>query len=482
MPLFSGQDYKTVEFDGTSIQESVNDEGTHQVLSHGRKIFKFKKWFETHGVEYIPCSSVRLESDGGVVRYLIWPHSYDASVKFVFKDGKAEVLEMRSIKNIGLFCGDHETLMKTWTARSMPGDKPIEREFNLFCSPSDDPSTPDPDPDLDVDPLPPPCPPDNIYTPRVRWSSMLSGVPHHQFKYEWLFNNVQNPIPDLTESALVAKDGSYIEFTPNPPIPLDSAVADNIKLYLIKSTARNNTSQLLINGVEPSNSLPENADIPCVGLEMFVPTFDTDIGSEIVSIKYTNPGSFNNIYVGGIWINGKELVDDNVVLDCQNGDCAPDDVYKPRKDWTSMGVGDTWPDGYHPIDYAFDGMLDPVHTAIPGRDKSIVWTANPPIALDPAIPNNIQFYMSKAAQNPLPDRERLFVNGIAMEESGIPFHNAGNALVNPVFKGDIGNTLYTIEWNSTAHGSNPKHDHTNIAAIYINGKMLIDKDIDYGCG
>lgn len=457
------------------------DDDIHMVRPHGRKVFRFPKWYDRHGVEYINCSSIEIEHDGKH-RHLVWPYSPDAEIKLVFENGQVKIVSMRNVKNLALFCSDQKTLMKTWTARTMPGQEPIERHFNLLCGSSDDPGIdPGPEPGPDPDPLPDACPPEDIHTPRKRWSYMISGIPHHQFKAEYLFNNVQNPIPDLTESALVAADGHYIEFTPNPPIPLDSNVADNIRLYLIRSTAKNNTSQLFINGIQPSNSLPENADIPCVGLEMFVPTFNTDIGSEIVSIKYTNPSSFNNIYMGGIWINGKELVDDNVLLDCQNGDCSPDDVYKPRQDFTSMGEGETWPDAYHPIDYAFDGVLDQKNTAIPGRDKSIIWTANPPIALDPSIPNNIQFHMAKAAQNPLPGRERLFVNGVAMEETGIPWMNSGYVTVNPVFKGDIGNTLYTIEWNSTAHGNNPKHDHTNIAAIYVNGKMLVDLDIDYGC-
>ena len=487
------------------LKADAADNDIHMVRPHGRKVFKFPKWYDRHGAEYISCSSIEVEHDGRH-RHLVWPYSPDAEIKLIFKDGQVKIVSMRNVKNLALFCSDQKTLMKTWTARTMPGQEPIEKNFNLLCGSSDDPGTdPGPDPIPDPDPLPDACPPDDIYTPRQRWSSMGVGPSwqnHSYHKFESAFDG------NITTTRAIADGNKTQKVTFSPPIPLDNSIADNVQFYIAVGAINtpSDRARVYVNNVEVlESSMPLFEQTPPIARKI-VPTFAGDIGNQIETIEWNttpNPWAEDGLsgtngkadwdwtHMFGIEINGKLLVDDNVLLPCQNGDCAPDDVYKPRQMWSNGITGNHWTqmDGTeHKKENVFDGNLST--QTRPDADSIMKLVFSPPIILDSGITDNIKFYMSKAAKNPKSDRiPRVFVNGIGVDDSGINYvgSNQKGEIVIPTFLGNVGDSVSSIEWNTVWHGGsdgsvgNPRNDHTNMFAIYINDKMLVDLDIDYGC-
>ena len=143
---FFEDEKKVIDVVDNILVADASDDDIHMVRPHGRKVFRFPKWFERHGAESISCSSIEVEHDGRH-RHLVWPYNPDAEIKLTIENGQVTIVSMRNVKNLAMFCSDQRTLMKTWTPRSMPGQPPIEKHFNLLCGSIDDPGT---DPDLSL--------------------------------------------------------------------------------------------------------------------------------------------------------------------------------------------------------------------------------------------------------------------------------------------------------------------------------------------
>ena len=133
------QEY-TFNFKGGSLRLDNPYDLVFQVTPHGRKTFRIPKWFDKgKGVQYISCSAIKFDHPLGEDRYLMWPYSADASIRGKWDGSKLHIYEMRGIKTLALYCADKVTLMRTWTPRPEVNAEPIERIFNLTCSPIDDP-------------------------------------------------------------------------------------------------------------------------------------------------------------------------------------------------------------------------------------------------------------------------------------------------------------------------------------------------------
>ena len=124
------------EVEGNILTKDTPDyNDAYIVKPAGFQQFRALQWYgKGTGKQYITASALKLTSTAGDVRYLVWRYASDIDFRGEWDGSVLNIYTMRNVENLGLFCEDKQTLLRTWTPRPNPGERPLERVFGTYCT------------------------------------------------------------------------------------------------------------------------------------------------------------------------------------------------------------------------------------------------------------------------------------------------------------------------------------------------------------